>query len=252
MTPASSSGEQRNQRNDPRTAPAPKFISLHSLDQQGPRTGEQRRIRKSNRPGGSRRIPRFSPGAAQALSCAPASASEPRDVQTAAISALGTEWPPQIILAGQSRQFTRACSARHRCVGVHCGSYQLHSVGLSERPIRLPFQIAQCSRKHSSTLTEQALLAETDESIVGTSTRSPGGSTRYPRFSPGAKAVGGTHVHLPPRAVEPFMQSSARQCMYMPGMLWSNPRQSEKVQCQKPSRHIAASVLRIFAEHSVS
>ena len=40
------------------------------------------------------------------------------------------------------------------------------------------------------------LLAETDESIVRARARSPADSGRHPRFSPGAGAVGCTHVHF--------------------------------------------------------
>jgi hypothetical protein len=46
----------------------------------------------------------------------------------------------------------------------------------------------------------------------------------FPRYSPGAGAVGCTHLHFPPKATEPVVQSSARQCTYVQGMLWSYPR----------------------------
>ena len=67
-------------------------------------------------------------------------------------------------------------------------------------------------------------LAETDGSIARISTRSPDSSRPFPRFSPGAWAAGGTHVHFPPRAVEHFVPSGAHECMYVPGMSWGNPR----------------------------
>jgi hypothetical protein len=68
-------------------------------------------------------------------------------------------------------------------------------------------------------------LAETDESIPRVGARSPGRSRRYPRFSPGAWAVGCAHLHFPPKATEPVLQSSARQCMCVRGTLWSYPRE---------------------------
>jgi len=42
---------------------------------------------------------------------------------------------------------------------------------------------------------------------------------------PRRRAVGCTHVHLPPKAKEPVVQSSARQCMHVHSMLWSDPRE---------------------------
>ena len=67
-------------------------------------------------------------------------------------------------------------------------------------------------------------VAETDGSIARISTRSPDSSRPFPRFSPGAWAAGGTHVHFPPRAVEHFVPSGAHECMYVPGMSRGNPR----------------------------
>jgi hypothetical protein len=52
---------------------------------------------------------------------------------------------------------------------------------------------------------------------------------RYPRSSPGAWAVGCTHLHFPPKATEPVLQSSARRCMHVHGMLWSCPREINQV-----------------------
>jgi len=72
-------------------------------------------------------------------------------------------------------------------------------------------------------------LAETDESIVRAGTRSPGGSCPYPRFSPGTWAVGCTHVHFPPKATEPVVQSSECQCIYVHGTLWRYPRDIHEV-----------------------
>ncbi len=48
-------------------------------------------------------------------------------------------------------------------------------------------------------------LAETDESIVRTSARSPRHSRPYPRFSPGTRSATCTCMHFPPRAIEPFV-----------------------------------------------
>jgi hypothetical protein len=93
--------------------------------------------------------------------------------------------------------------------------------GLHSPPSRFALRGAPCIACPQDALCK---VAETDESIVRASARSPGASRRYPRSSPGAAAVGCTHVDFPPRAVEPFLQSSARQCMYLPRMLWSNPR----------------------------
>ena len=67
-------------------------------------------------------------------------------------------------------------------------------------------------------------VAETDESIVRASTRSPEGSCRYPRFTPGAGPVGCTDAHFPPAASEPFSQSSARRCMQVHGAPRRYPR----------------------------
>ncbi len=67
-------------------------------------------------------------------------------------------------------------------------------------------------------------VAETDESITRANTHSPGLSRRYPRFSPDTGSATCTHVPFPPRTIERFVQSSARRCMYMSRMLWSNPR----------------------------
>jgi len=54
-------------------------------------------------------------------------------------------------------------------------------------------------------VTLQLQSAETDESIVRTGARSPGGL----RPSPGAGAATCTYVHFPPRAVEAVVQPSA-------------------------------------------
>jgi hypothetical protein len=72
-------------------------------------------------------------------------------------------------------------------------------------------------------------MAETDESITHGGFCSAGGSHRYRRFSPGARAVGCTHVHFPPEAGEPVLQSSARPCTHVHGTLWSYPREINQV-----------------------
>jgi len=56
-------------------------------------------------------------------------------------------------------------------------------------------------------------LAERVMSITRTGTRSPGGSGRNPRSSPGAEDVGCPRVHVPPGTSEPMVQSSARRSM---------------------------------------
>jgi hypothetical protein len=67
-------------------------------------------------------------------------------------------------------------------------------------------------------------LAETDESIVRANTRSPEGSRRYPRFTPGTGPVGCIYAHFPPAASEPFSQSSARRCIQVRGAPRRYPR----------------------------
>ena len=144
------------------------------------------------------------------------------------------------------RHFVRQKSLRRSAFwGPH-----LHAPDCTNVRFVLQVQVFSARIRPSCAPTERSILAETDESITRAGARSPCGSRAIPRSSPGAKALGGTHRHLPPRAVEPLVQSSARQCLYMPGMLSSNPRQSEKVQCHGPSRHTAGSALRIFADHN--
>jgi hypothetical protein len=60
---------------------------------------------------------------------------------------------------------------------------------------------------------DNGVLAEAVESIGRVGTWSPDRSRRYPRFSPGAGAATCTYVYFPPKANEPFVQSSAGQCM---------------------------------------
>jgi hypothetical protein len=72
-------------------------------------------------------------------------------------------------------------------------------------------------------------VAETDESITPAGTRSPGHTRSFPRFSAGAGTVGSTPVHFPPKATEPVVQSSARRCMHVHGMLWTYPREINRV-----------------------
>ena len=89
------------------------------------------------------------------------------------------------------------------------------------------------------------MMAEMDESITRAGARSPGRSCRHPRFSPDAGPVACTHVHFPPKATGPVVQSSARRCMHMHGTLWSYPREINQVLlCSFPegsSRGLAAS-----------
>jgi hypothetical protein len=72
-------------------------------------------------------------------------------------------------------------------------------------------------------------VAETKESIVRTGARCPDHSRRYPRFSPDAWPVGCTHVPFPPKAKGPVVQSSARRCMHVHGMLRNYPREINQV-----------------------
>jgi hypothetical protein len=46
-----------------------------------------------------------------------------------------------------------------------------------------------------------------------------------PPFFPRRLGVGCAHLHFPPKATEPVLQSSARRCMCVRGTLWSYPRE---------------------------
>ena len=67
-------------------------------------------------------------------------------------------------------------------------------------------------------------LAETDESMFRASTRSPESRRRYPRFTPGDRATGCTHLQLPPAATERKVQSGEDQSKHVHCALWS-PRE---------------------------
>jgi len=67
-------------------------------------------------------------------------------------------------------------------------------------------------------------VAETDESIVRASTRSPEGSGRYPRFTPGGKAIDCTYLNFPPATPKPIVQASAYRCMHVHCTLRMYPR----------------------------
>ena len=55
-----------------------------------------------------------------------------------------------------------------------------------------------CTGRQLSAINEGCELEETDESIVRASARSPEGSRRYPRFTPGDGLPSWNHLHLPP------------------------------------------------------
>src|SRR5882762_6159502 len=100
----------------------------------------------------------------------------------------------------------------------------LHAPDCTNVRFVLQVQVLSARTRRSCAGTVRSIVAETDGSIARISTRSPDSSRPFPRFSPGAWAAGGTHVHFPPRAVEHFVPSGAHECMYVPGMSWGNPR----------------------------
>jgi len=62
-------------------------------------------------------------------------------------------------------------------------------------------------------------------SLTRAGARSPGGSRRYPRLSPGAGTVGCTHLHSPPKPTRPVLQLSAGRCVHVRGMVCMYPRE---------------------------
>jgi len=75
----------------------------------------------------------------------------------------------------------------------------------------------------------RGILSETDESIVRASTRSPEGWRRYPRFTPGTKALGCAHLNFPPAGAKTIVQSSAGGRMPVRDRLRTYPREIGQV-----------------------